>query len=238
MKYIKQYSVNQNYFDLINTEDKAYFLGLMASDGCITNKNRLLIGLAKEDEEVLELFKNSIAYTGPLYNVKGRTIKHKDQIRLQIRNSTLFNSLINLGIVERKSLILTFPNETLVPKNLQCHFIRGYFDGDGSVKFNHDSIHIRFTGTFDILDSIQNIFINNCAVSKLKMYQANKQRNTYEFTYGGDMQGMRIYDYMYKDATIFMKRKKDKFNSHWSKKFSVYYPTFILQEELQRRITI
>ena len=230
----KKYSVNERFFDKIETEYQAYFLGLMASDGCITDENKLLIGLAREDEQVLKLFKHCINYTGPLYLIAGRTVKHKDQTRLQIRNKTLFEDLKKHGITERKSLTLKFPElkDDLIP-----HFIRGYFDGDGSVKFNHGVIRVQFVGTYEFLFKLQSILMEKCELSAVKMYQANKAKNTFDLTYGGDTQVMRIYDYLYNGTFCFMQRKKDKFDNHWKEKFKSY-PTSILYEELDRRDAI
>lgn len=227
----KKYSVNEDYFNKIDLEHKAYFLGLMASDGCITDENKLLIGLAREDDEVLKMFKSCINYTGPLYLIAGRTLAHKDQTRLQIRNKTLYEALRKHGITERKSLTLKFPD---LPDDMIPHFIRGYFDGDGSVKFNHGVMNIRFVGTSEFLTKLQDILIEKCQLSKVKMFQANKAKNTFELTYGGDTQCLRIYDFMYLNSTRFMQRKKGKFDKHWEEKLKTY-PTWILYDELERR---
>lgn len=227
----KKYSVNEDYFNRIETEHQAYFLGLMASDGCITDENKLLIGLAREDGNILNLFKRCIHYTGPLYEIAGRTKNHKDQTRLQIRNKTLYEALKSHGITERKSLSLKFPKLQI---DMTPHFIRGYFDGDGSVKFNHGVIQIRFTGTLEFLTKLQEILMERCQLSKVQMYQANKAKNTFELTYGGDTQGLRIYDYLYGNCSYFMPRKKERFDNHWKEKLKVY-PTNILYDELERR---
>lgn len=227
----KKYSVNEDYFNKIELDHQAYFLGLMASDGCITDENKLLIGLAREDEGVLKVFKSCIHYTGPLYQIAGRTSKHKDQTRLQVRNKNLYEALKGHGITERKSLTLKFPelSDSMIP-----HFIRGYFDGDGSVKFNNGVVHVRFVGTFEFLSKLQNILIEKCSLSKVKMYQANKAKNTFELTYGGDIQCIRIYNYMYDNCSFFMQRKKEKFDKHWEDRLKIY-PTPILYDELERR---
>ena len=66
----------------------------------------------------------------------------------------MFNDLIKQGCVPNKSLILTFPNKYQVPKNLINHFIRGYFDGDGSI-YEYSKTHagsISFIGTESVLN--------------------------------------------------------------------------------------
>lgn len=47
----------------------------------------------------------------------------------------MFGDLSKHGCVPNKSLILKFP--TTLPNELVNDFIRGYFDGDGSVYINN-----------------------------------------------------------------------------------------------------
>lgn len=231
MKTTKKYSVNEDYFSRIDSQDKAYFLGLMASDGCITGQSRLIIGLAREDESILGQFKDSLSYTGPLLRIKGRTEKHKDISRLQINNSSIVNALDNLGITRRKSLTLKFPD---IPEIYYPHFIRGYFDGDGSIGFNNGVMRVKFVGTFDFMSKLKQIFTQTCSTNDISMYQPNKSKNTWYLTYGGDKQCVCIYEFMYRDAKVFLPRKKEKFMYHISNRLSMY-SAWILEEELEKR---
>ncbi|MEK6878698.1 MAG: hypothetical protein AABY22_03775, partial [Nanoarchaeota archaeon] len=59
-----------DFFNIINTEEKAYFLGLLYSDGFITkNGNQVVISLQENDVDILEKFKKSIKFTGDLQYV-------------------------------------------------------------------------------------------------------------------------------------------------------------------------
>lgn len=227
----RKYSLNQNYFEKIDTEDKAYFLGLLASDGCITDTNKILIGLQEEDGYILELFKKYVDYEGVLFKIDRKNDKWKNQIRLQMRSIKMTSDLYKLNIIPRKSLILELP---IIEEKMYPHFIRGYFDGDGCVKFNKGVLHLRFVGTFEFLNSIQNIFIKNCNVSEVKMYQAKKDKNTYELSYGGDKQCIRIYNYLYDNSSIFLNRKKEKISNHITKRLELYSSP-LLEEELRKR---
>jgi hypothetical protein len=234
-KHLK-YSLNESYFNKIDDEQKAYFLGLLASDGCITDSNKVLISLVKDDSYLLESLKKVIDYTGPLYELKKRTQNHKDQIRLQLRSFNMYNDLNNLGVVPRKSLILKFPTEEQVPKEFQRHFIRGYFDGDGSTKIAKGCLYFRFVGTYEFLSILQNIIIENCNINKTNFYQAIKSKNTFELTFGGDKQCIQLYDFMYNKSSIQLERKKEKARIQISQRLKLY-SSFILEEELQRRFT-
>ena len=86
------YHCNDNYFSIIDSEDKAYFLGLLYSDGCIhDSQSRFLISLQEEDKYILELFKEKIKYTGYLY-LRPSEI-HKNQYSLEITSKKLKDDL-------------------------------------------------------------------------------------------------------------------------------------------------
>jgi len=76
----------------------------------------------------------------------------------------MYNDLLNLGIVPRKSKILRFPTKEQIPENLIQHYIRGYLDGDGSVQLHHNCLSISFVGTKEVLIGIQNTLIKYCDV--------------------------------------------------------------------------
>ena len=98
----------------------------------------------------------------------------------------MFNDLIKQGCVPNKSLILTFPNKHQVPKNLINHFIRGYFDGDGSISYGIQerysvrkkqntkrlNINAQFIGTKEMLTVINNC-VNFNGLEKEKRRDSN-----------------------------------------------------------------
>lgn len=96
---MKKYTVNEEYFDSINSEIKAYFLGFIYADGnvYISNKNYAFsICINTIDSYLLDIIKQELNYTGPLH------YKKNNVITLQIGNKKLVNSLINLGVVPKK----------------------------------------------------------------------------------------------------------------------------------------
>lgn len=209
-----KYTCNDNYFAEINSEDKAYFLGLLYADGCVHNTQpRFLISLQEEDKYILELFKEKIEYNGYLY-LRPSEI-HKNQYSLEITSSIIKNDLINLGCMPKKSLILTFPTTLQVPELYLNHFIRGVFDGDGSVGLidriingaEYKEQYINFIGSnefiigliekLNFLDHINKSSTNNG--NNIQIFIKNKK----DF--------ISMYNYLYKDATIYLNRKYNKF---------------------------
>ena len=128
----RKYKLNENYFSIIDSETKAYFLGLIYSDGCVS-KTTLRISLQEEDEYLLIKFLNEIESDAKLYHIPKRKITHKGQKLVSISNVKIVNDLYNLGVTQKKSLSINFPTIEQVPEKYLNHFIRGVFDGDGSV---------------------------------------------------------------------------------------------------------
>jgi hypothetical protein len=117
--------------------------------------------------------------------------------------------LVKLGVTPNKSKVLTFPN--FIEKRLICHFIRGLFDGDGTVNVKKSTGHLIFNivGTLDIVVNVQKILINECAVSSTKILTKGSISCV---EYGSNDYVKKIGIYLYHNATIFLERKKEKFS--------------------------
>ena len=222
-KYGK-YKVNQNYFEVIDNEWKAYWLGFMYADG--TNqikrnnkKNKMeytaKLTLSKIDKYHVEKLKNSIQTDSPIKNkevkLKGKTFYSST---LNICNRKICEDLNNLGCIPNKSLILKFPTEKQVPNYLIRHFIRGYFDGDGCIHINLEkrNVILSFMGTYDFLNSLKEIFEKELNISKVKIVEREGNKAVC-LSYGSIISVEKIYKYLYKDCNIYLQRKLDKFNT-------------------------
>ena len=208
------YHCNNDYFTIIDSEDKAYFLGLLYADGCVHDSQpRFLISLQEDDKYILELFKEKIEYTGYLYLKLFET--YKNQYSLEITSKKLKDSLINLGCVPKKSLILQFPNEIQVPKELLHHFIRGVFDGDGSVGITDRLINgkeykeqfIQFIGSNNFIDGLSKELD---FLTKFNTSSTNNGNNK-QIAIKSKLDFIKMYEFLYKDATIYLHRKYNKF---------------------------
>lgn len=123
-------SLDENFFETIDTPDKAYILGWIISDGYV-NKYKLTFCI--KDLEILEsikiIMKSEHKISDSVYYDK-RTDKSYQRYMLQICSKKIVNSLNKLGIYQAKSFTVDLPN---IPKNLYQHLIRGIFDGDGYI---------------------------------------------------------------------------------------------------------
>lgn len=128
--HFRKYKINQNYFDVIDSEEKAYFLGFLCADGCNhKNNTKISMFLKESDKEVLTKLNNLLQPDKPLIYCKKKI--GSNQYGIQISNRRISDNLNRLGCIPQKTFTLDFPNENQVPKLFLRHYLRGFFDGDG-----------------------------------------------------------------------------------------------------------
>lgn len=215
-----KYTQDNNYFQKIDTERKAYWLGFLYADGCVTNQKStgagraLILNIHRDDSYLLEEFIKDLKSNRSI-DIDGR-----GYARLSVSNKRLVEDLINLGCVPRKSLILKFPTEDIVPSKLINHFIRGYMDGDGCIsvykkKYKNrktliNTCEIKFIGTYDMLYGIKKYFKSDKDVLINKYSPKSCQISFVGKKYRD------IVDSLYNGATVYLTRKKLKWDEYVS----------------------
>ena len=202
------YIYNEDVFSVIDTEEKAYWLGLLFADGCIYNckgYKTLEITLKSTDVDHLKLFGNFLCGTDRIVKFKGVKLNGKiyPQYKVAACNKKICADLISLGLVERKSLIVEYPK---IPKALQRHFIRGFVDGDGGISVDNNSIYL-ISGSMDFIKSIIQIIKSELNIPEPKIYQ-KKNSKAFQFQYYGD-NCRKIISWLYSDCSIALQRKQD-----------------------------
>jgi hypothetical protein len=199
------YTVDETYFEQIDNEEKAYILGWWYSDGNVCD-SKLRLCIQQEDEEIVQQIKDCLKYTGPLYYKPSRISSPKPQVELCINRVKMVQDLIKLGCIPNKSMRLQFPKSTQVPSSLIRHFVRGYFDGDGSI-----SGRIMIVGTLSFCKTLKNIV--PCYVTNI--YQRYTDRSpedsSHQLFIGRLSEMYKFYHWIYDDATIWLKRKREQF---------------------------
>lgn len=216
----RKHFYNEDYFKKIDTERKAYFLGFILADGCIylgANKNsyRFQMNLQIKDRYILEELQKDI---GSDYKIQDKQFgNNKDgnpkfASLLKINSSKLCEDLINLGVIPRKSMKQEM-KEDLIPNNLVKHFIRGYFDGNGSCSLcqNNNNIALNFLASEKLCNQIDKILIKN-NINKNVLFKHNLSNDLYGLRINNTENKISLYYYLYKNATIYLKRKKEKFD--------------------------
>ena len=202
--YSRKSKCNDRIFDVIDTEDKAYWLGFLYADGCVykyNNSYRVELSLKEGDLEHIKKFK---AFMCSESRISYR--KLQKAYRIGIGSRRIYERLIELGCMPNKSLILKFPTDSQVPNSLLKHFIRGYFDGDGcfSLRHNVHSIapNICILGTEDFLSGIQKIY--NGKISK------KSTENIYSLRFRKE-EALKFLKDIYTNSHIYLDRKYDRF---------------------------
>ena len=224
-----QYTCDSDFFETIDTEEKAYWLGFLYADGFIQKEGvkgcskKVGLTLAEIDKPHIEKFKAAIKSNAKIgtYKVSGGYNLNSIYSRVILCDPKLVNDLIQKGCCEHKTDILKFPTEDKVPRELLKHFIRGYFDGDGSLSYVRPNIDveryvpsykIRFTGTDNILTGIMNEFMKNDVTQRLYPLTKRKPEHTVlNFEVGGNIKAYKIAKWLYKDATVYLDRKYQRY---------------------------
>lgn len=201
----------EDYFETINTECKAYFLGLIITDGCIhSTKGRqplVSLTLQKSDAYLLEKLKEE------LNSNKRVTGDGRGCCSLSILSSKMVTDLKQYGIAPDRSLSVAFPKN--IPKQFYRHFIRGVLDGDGSVSYYSRAAHgrkshtkaVRFCkGNKQFLEDLVEFLFANAEVEKVNLYR--EKDNLWSIAYRKNSSMLKLIDYMYDDAHVYMERKK------------------------------
>lgn len=217
-KYSKRFSLDENFFERVDTEEKAYFLGFLYADGC--NKeyaNCVSLELQFRDSYIIDVFNKAINSDRKPYFKKRKKENHSDSVCLSIINKKFSLDLVELGCVRAKSLILKFPTEEQVPKHLQRHFIRGCFDGDGGIDFKNKACPqamIRIASTNDFCQGIAKIVKESIGI-EAKIYKVKANDVTKLFTVSGNKKARAFMDWLYNNSGTHLRlsRKYEKYQT-------------------------
>ncbi len=215
------FKINEHYFDKIDSEEKAYWLGFIFADGCNTRKG-FTISISRKDKDHLNKIKN-VLYDDNRYNIKDayafcKGKKYKIS-QFWLTSKYLSGVLSGLGAIPAKSLVLKFPE--WIDKLLIRHFIRGYFDGDGCLHVYRNRATATFSliGTNEFLNSVNSILKNKIGLIECCM---SKRNRVWYLTTTRHNNLKLIYDWFYSDADLFLSRKKEKFIEYFNKKRKRY----------------
>lgn len=219
----KIYNIDHCYFDDPYREDKLYFLGFLYSDGYIqSNRNVINLSLKEEDRAILERINTEIKNETPLRYVdysfrhdNGYT--YSNQYRLQAYSYHMCRVVEALGAIQKKSLVLEFPR-WLKPEWYRF-FIRGVFDGDGSLFMNtkrQNTVVIKITSTENFCKALVDICAKYLSI-RSHIYEFSQPNGiTKVFTISGRQASKKFLDWIYNDATIYLQRKYDRYLDYYN----------------------
>lgn len=192
-------------FEIIDNEEKAYWLGFLYADGNVGSKeDKIELGLAEKDLKHIEKFRDFIGIQNKIsYREKTKSYRYS------FRSQKCKNDLIDKGCVPKKSLILKFPNKKQVPNEFIRHFIRGYFDGDGWFTNTEKCFQVGIIGTknfiIGFLNTVNGINKNN------KILNVHREDGAKEYVFSGYQDVLNFLNFIYKDCNIYLDRKYEHY---------------------------
>lgn len=189
----------EDFFDNIDCEEKAYFLGYIMADGNVSitnNQYSLKFHISIQDKEIVDRFLQKINSSN-----KATFRKKTSSYYVSLTSVHMCKRLIELGVIPQKTSKECISDS--IPKELVRHYLRGVFDGDG-ITCVGKSKRSGFIGSINIINAILNEL-----KEELTVFKSGKNKKVVYFL-GGKKFSMKLYKYLYEDATIWLQRKRTR----------------------------
>lgn len=202
-----KYSVNDSYFENIDSEDKAYFLGFIMADGNLAKGQhteeyiRVSLHLQVSDIEILEKFKYYVEQNHKIF-----IGSHFNDCALRFVQRKMVNDLRKYGITERKTGSEHI-NLEMIPHEMHRHFFRGLIDGDGWICIGDASQSLGLCGSYEMCKSFVEYLNRELQTTLLKVSKV-KDKNCYKVSYSSIYDMQNIQKLLYQNATVYLSRKK------------------------------
>ena len=194
---------DSNYFEKIDTKEKAYWLGFFSADGYVNQSTRA-IEFCLKDKEAIVLFKKALKSQHKI------SCKDEKYYRVSIKDKKMSEDLLSLNLDNNKTYNYSIPINK-IPEKLMSHFLRGYFDGDAYIGIsNQNKFVVSVTEASNkVMIDIQKILKKELGVDFNIRYN---KRNLYVFSISGE-KAQKILEYIYKDSNkkIRLERKYKKY---------------------------
>lgn len=240
------YTCDYHFFDNIDTEEKAYWLGFLTADGWISkaaDSNAGVTGIELQYGDIghLKKFNQSI---GGNYKITDRwrnclISTNPDKVNhtcvLRIFSLVMYNSLVKFGFTNNKTFDCSIPE---LRRDLIRHFMRGYFDGDGCFAYTDKSFSINFITASSLLNKDIAKLLDSINISYTQQNYVNNFDTTMYMTYIYRIKDkIRFLDWIYKDCNIYLDRKYQKYinvknyiHSIWPRHAEMYGQKYSAEE--------
>lgn len=208
---VRKFTLNHRFFQTIDSEEKAYALGFFVADGNVNPDKygcEIRICLHHRDVDILHKINSAWEST---YQVKDHFLTknsgfegtNRHQVKLSVRSSDMMRDLAELGVTPAKTYSVRYPN---IPDNLDRHFLRGFLDGDGHITRQE----FGWVCNKGMANDIQRIGIKH-GFGELRRYNIKEHSDCVK----GGPKYHEMIKWMYEGSTIFLDRKKEKFDTWW-----------------------
>lgn len=192
----RKYTLNEDYFK-VWSNNMAYILGFLIADGTVAREGQF-VSIAQKEDYILENIKKEIGSNQPLYQNKQTGV-----YILNINSKIVKHDLINIhGVTPNKSNTIKFPH---VPDQYLSHFVRGYFDGDGFVKYERYFVSI-VGGSKSFMTTLRSVIEEN-------HFETNfTEHGTHFRVYVSGRRTIKLFsDWLYNNKGLYLKRKYEAF---------------------------
>lgn len=230
----RKYAVDDAFFDDIDTPKKAWVLGFITADGCVSDcRNAIQVGLARKDRDALEKIASAMGYSGPIHDLSSGGRDRYPQSRLSICCKRLADAIKRLGVTPRKSLTAT---PWFGPDRLMQHYFRGLVDGDGWVVQETagnggDRWEVGLVGSRDVVQAFADF-----VASRIEFQTKSSVRpmgKVWYVNYGGTVLPQQVASLLYSDAPVSLDRKQQLANRLIGIKFPPHYRwSFLTADQL------
>ena len=196
--------LNHYVFDKI-TNESAYALGLIVTDGSV-DKTGYRVSYHSKDDELIQIMRK-------IFTLNGSSFTSKAGTQLRFNSKYMVDTLKNYGVYPNKTFTVKMP---ILSNSFYSHFFRGVFDGDGTIAMNKGSLDIRITsGSKDFLSGIQKYLFQKLNI-KTSISSAGKK--CYLLRISGKKNAIPFCKYIYKNSTgLRLNRKYIRFENAYSK---------------------
>jgi hypothetical protein len=198
-------SFNEAAFAVVDTPEKAYWLGILITDGYVIEPGRVgspLVGLQMTDREAAEGFRDFLGLQHPVLRIEPRGERHQVMYRAACHSRRMARDLARFGVVPRKSHQTFLP---LLAEELMPHLLRGLFDGDGTVSRRTDGqALVGFCGSERLVAEVRMWLICRLGVSDNRIHENGTIRYV-QWSHRSDAQ--RIARYLYRGGGPRIARK-------------------------------
>lgn len=204
---------NTHYFDEWSPQ-MAYVLGFLFADGSVSTYS-LVADVTRSDEQILHFIRHELGLITPIRHYIATNPSTKPYARLVVNSKRVVRQLNRLGMKSGKTYLdEPFPE---VPEDCLRDFIRGYFDGDGSVNlFQEGSCSAGFIGTPKFVTSLRDLLVARAEMGQIKVTLRKGKRAIWGQVYwyrASDLR--RFYDFLYPSGFVFCLNRKRKRLQEW-----------------------
>ena len=217
----RRHRINASYFDSIDTPEKAYWLGFVWADGCISKTttrasgpNRMRLAQKWSERHHLERFNKTIEADYSITCVKHPNGAKVAQLDVNCRPFCEARERLGYDVKAKRVHV------PAIPKALLPHFVRGYFDGDGCLSLYDQTVkqwtvhkqEWSITGQRGLMAEIKTILTADAGVTpSVELKQYKRSPDTASVRYGKKADVAKLHDYLYQNASVYLESKHQKF---------------------------